>query len=79
MRLPFHMKNPFLKNIRTLRLYLLTWLAISCAHTGVLYIYYQLPFILALADSLVYNVLYAAMALQFWYPVRYLNIEKQKL
>jgi two-component system LytT family sensor kinase len=72
------MKNPVLKNSKTLRLYLLIWLSIACAHTGLLYVYYHLPFILALADGLIYNILYAAMALQFWYPVRYLNIEKQK-
>jgi len=72
------MKNPVLKNIKTLRLYLLIWLAIAIAHTGLLHLYYHLPFIIALADSLVYNVFYAAMAIQFWYPVRYLNIEKQK-
>jgi two-component system LytT family sensor kinase len=72
------MKNPILKNIKTLRIYLLLWLAIAFAHTGLLYVYYHLPFIIALSDSLVYNLLYAAMAIQFWYPVRYLNIEKQK-
>ncbi|HSZ26181.1 MAG TPA: histidine kinase [Cytophagaceae bacterium] len=72
------MKNPFLKNAKTLRIYLLVWAIIAAAHTGILYVYEHLSFFLSLADSLTYNILYAGLALNFWYAVRYLNIEKQK-
>ncbi len=72
------MKNPFLKNFYHLRLYLLTWLVIGFAHAGILYVYYHLPFSISVTDSLVYNFIYAGMGLNFWYAVRYLNIEKQK-
>ncbi len=69
------MKNPFLKN---LRFYLLAWLVIAVSHAVILYEHYHVSLLLAVADSLVYNALYAGVALDFWYAVRYLNIEKQK-
>jgi two-component system, LytTR family, sensor kinase len=69
------MRNPLFKNIH---FYFLAWLAISFAHAGILYKYYHLSLFLSIADSLIYNTLYAGVAFDFWYPVRYLNIEKQK-
>ncbi len=69
------MKHPFLKN---LRFYLLTWLAIVVVHGGILYKHYNIPVVLALADSLVYNALYAGVAIDFWYAVRFLNIERRR-
>lgn len=69
------MRNPLFKNIY---FYCLAWLAIAFAHAGILYKYYHLSLFLSIADSLVYNTLYAGVAFDFWYPVRYLSIEKQK-
>ena len=72
------MKNPVLKNFYYLRLYLLTWFVISIAHASIVYFIFQLPLSIAIADSCVYNFIYAGMALNFWYAVRYLTIENQK-
>ena len=57
---------------------MLTWLVIGLAHSVILYVYYHLPILIAIEDSLVYNLLYAGMALNFWYAVRYLSIEYQR-
>jgi two-component system LytT family sensor kinase len=72
------MKNPILKNINTLRLYAMIWMGIGISHAGILHVYYQLSLFSSCIDSIVYNFLYAAIALNFWHSVRYLNIEKQK-
>ena len=72
------MKNPFIKNYASLRLYAIVWGGIAITQTGILHFYYQLSFFSAISDGLVYNTIYASMSLNFWYALRYLSIEKQK-
>lgn len=69
------MSNPFFERRQNIYIYILVWLLISTIHllTGI--IYYDLPFIVAAADSLVYNGLFALISIILWYPVRYNNPE----
>ena len=69
------MKNPFLKHIR---IYLFVWLTIGVMHAAILHEFSHVRWYLAIADSFIYNALYAGVAIDFWYAVRFLNIEKQK-
>ncbi|HVD99884.1 MAG TPA: histidine kinase [Cytophagaceae bacterium] len=69
------MRNPFLKNII---FYIAAWSTVAVVDIVILSRYYNLSLSLAIADSLVYNLLYANIAMNFWYPVKYLNLEKQK-
>jgi two-component system LytT family sensor kinase len=71
------MVNPFLANRKSTYIYLLVWAVIIGAHAKILYVFYHLDFVLALADGLTFNLLFAGLALGFWYSVRYLNIDKQ--
>jgi two-component system, LytTR family, sensor kinase len=71
------MMNPFLANRKSTYIYLLVWALIIGAHAKILFVFYGLDFTLALADGLTFNLLFAGLALGFWYSVRYLNIDKQ--
>jgi two-component system LytT family sensor kinase len=69
------MANPFFERKQNIYLYVLVWLLISVIHFLTGTIYFNLPFIVAAADSLTYNGLFALIAVILWYPVRYNNPE----
>jgi sensor histidine kinase YesM len=69
------MSNPIFERRQNIFIYILVWLLISVIHFLAGFIYYDLPFIIAAADSLVYNGLFALIAVILWYPVRYNNPE----
>jgi len=69
------MSNPLFERKRNIYFYISVWILIAGAHflTGI--IYYDLNLFMAVTDSLVYNGLFAAIAVILWYPVRYNNPE----
>jgi sensor histidine kinase YesM len=69
------MSNPIFERKQNVYIYLLTWFLISGFHFLAGIIFYDLPAIVAAADSLVYNGLFALIAVIIWYPVRYNNPE----
>jgi two-component system LytT family sensor kinase len=69
------MANPIFERRQNTYIYFLVWFLIAAIHLLAGIIYYNLPFVVAAADSLVYNGLFALIALIIWYPVRYNNPE----
>lgn len=69
------MANPLFERKRNIYLYIIVWMVVAGAHFLMGIIYYDLDVILAVTDSLVYNGLFAAIAVSLWYPVRYNNPE----
>ena len=69
------MANPIFERKRNIYIYLLVWFLISGIHFLAEIIFYDLPYIVAAADSLVYNGLFALIAVIIWYPVKYNNPE----
>jgi sensor histidine kinase YesM len=69
------MANPIFERRQNIYIYLLVWFLISGIHLLAGIIYFNLPFIIAAADSLIYNGLFALIAVALWYPVRYNNPE----
>jgi len=69
------MANPIFERRQNAYIYVLIWFLISGIHFLAGIIYYHLPFIVAAADSLIYNGIFALIALILWYPVRYNNPE----
>jgi len=69
------MANPIFERRQNTYIYFLIWFLIAGIHLLAGIIYYHLPFIVAAADSLVYNGLFALIAVIIWYPVRYNNPE----
>jgi len=67
------MANPIFERRQNVYIYLLVWLLIAGLHFLAGIIYYNLPYLVAAADSLVYNGLFALIAIILWYPVRYNN------
>ena len=72
------MKNPVLENLRSLNIYLFAWTLVTGVHISIISLYYQIGITAALADGIIFNFLFACMAISFWYFVRYMGIDKIK-
>lgn len=73
------MLHPILKNRKNLIVYLFVWLVIGGVHTFILIYFNQYTFSVSVAESLVFNALFAAIGIGIWYPVYYTDIEKNKM
>ncbi len=69
------MANPFLERNKHLYIYVITWMFIAIIQTLLILFATDLEFHIALIDSLVFNSLYALLAMTVWYPIRYGNPE----
>ena len=66
--------HPILQNRYNLLLYSLVWVLIITVQAGVLVFYFGLDMGPALADSVVFNLIFSVMGLLMWYPVRYMPL-----
>jgi len=71
-------QNPLLNN-RNVKFYALVWTVIILGHIAILTSFYEIDLFWAIADSLVFNVLFAGMAISLWYTVRFLSIDNQSI
>jgi len=71
------MLHPFLKNSKSAFYYYLAWIIVSLIHFTMLNHYYDVPWQNAVTDALVFNVLFALVALGIWYVVRFADFEKE--
>ena len=69
------MANPFLERIKHLYIYGIAWIFIAIIQTILILFATDLEIYVALTDSLVFNFLYAVLAMTVWYPIRYGNPE----
>ena len=71
------MLNPLLNPLRNLYVYLLVWAVITAAHTLIIPYFFNIGFFMAFITSLVFNVIFASLAIGLWYIVRFLKIDNQ--
>jgi len=65
------MQHPVFKNIKTIILYFGLWILSAGIQFSILIFQYHFPLEIALADSLVFNLLFAIIGLPMWFIVRY--------
>ena len=70
-------------NFRSLKdhlelVYMLMWMALMAIHFSLLYMGYGMSQKAALADSLVFNLLFALIGAGLWYMVRYSDLQSKK-
>lgn len=70
------MHHPLFSPLKNFYFYLLAWAEIMIAHAMIIYYYSHSPLFLAVADSLIFNLSFAAFALGTWYAVRFIKIDK---
>ena len=63
------MAHPVLGSLKTKFLYIALWALIAVAHFAFMWYYNSFGIIIPLADSLVFNLLFAAIAIPVWYVV----------
>jgi two-component system LytT family sensor kinase len=69
------MSNPIIERIKHIYIYLIVWLIISILQTLLILFATDIEFYVAVTDSLVFNLLFAFLAVTVWYPIRYGNPE----
>ncbi|MFH1161406.1 MAG: histidine kinase [bacterium] len=71
------MQHPVFQNLKTIFLYAGCWILLAGIQFSVLFIQYELPVEIALADSLVFNMLFGLIGLSLWFVVRYSAPDKK--
>ena len=72
------MKNPILSDAG-FRIYALIWFIIILIHSSILGFFYDYGVTVAIVDSLVFNLSFAALVPGFWYIVLYAGLNKDEL
>jgi len=67
------MSNPILERIKHIYIYFIVWIIIAVVQALLIIFATDLHYYIAIVDSLVFNVLFALLAVTIWYPVRYSN------
>lgn len=65
------MLNPFTKNRTYFMSFFGLWVVIFAIHTMIIFYFYDLPFMVSLADSAIFNFLFAAIGFNLWYVIRF--------
>src|SRR6185437_6513786 len=71
------MLNPVLNPLRNLYYYLLVWAVIMTFHTLFVPYFFNVSVLLAFITSVVFNGIFAFLAIGLWYVVRFLKIDNQ--
>ena len=69
------MINPFVKNVKSFSIYLLSWIFISMVHASILYNVIDFPLTNCITDSLVYNFIFFILGISFWYSTKFISFE----
>jgi len=69
------MINPFVKNVKSFSVYLISWIFIFFVHTSILYFVIDLPTINCVVDSFVFNFIFLILGLSFWYSTKFISFE----
>ena len=70
------MRNPFLINRTNTLTYITAWILIAGIHAVILWLAAGQELRMAVSDSLIFNVLFAGIALGLWYSIRYYDFNK---
>ncbi|MEE9431810.1 MAG: histidine kinase [Melioribacteraceae bacterium] len=68
--------NPFVKNKKSLAIYIFIWLFVAILQTAILFNILNFEIKPSLTDSLIFNFIYALLGLSFWYSIKYVSLEK---
>jgi sensor histidine kinase YesM len=71
--------NPILSSLKNLILYLVFWLIITVLQLNILNFAGQTNWRITILDSLVFNFILGGFGLFFWYPAKYISIEKSSI
>lgn len=69
------MINPFVKNVKSFSVYLITWIFIFLVHSSILYFVINLPITVCLTDSFIFNFIFLTLGLSFWYSTKFISFE----
>ena len=72
------MKHPVFENRARIIIWWLAWLALAAGQSSLIYFVYGSPEGIALADGLICMLLYAALGLALWFPLRYMQRGKNQ-
>lgn len=70
------MQHPVFLNLKTILVYSVIWILLAGIQLAFLVFQYAIPFEIALADSVLFNVLFGLIGLSLWYVVRYTSPTK---
>jgi two-component system LytT family sensor kinase len=73
------MKHPISQKIQYIFIYAGFWTVILGLHIATLVLLYQIDWLNAIIDGLVFNTLFALLGIALWYPVFYNDPEKQSI
>ncbi len=73
------MNHPFFSNKKLLLFYIIVWILVCSIHAVVLNFLYSIPLTLSIADSLVFNFLFALFGLSLWYIVAHSRYNKSPI
>ena len=71
--------HPLIQHRSNLSYYFLIWILIAVFQSLLLRLVLYLDWPLSIADSLVFNFLFAVLGLSFWYPCKYISLEKNNV
>ena len=71
--------HPVFKSLKSFGLYMLIWILVMGIHFAVLSTVYQMNYINAVIDSLVFNLLLAFFGLVLWFAVGFSKPDKANL
>lgn len=69
------MINPFVKNVKSFSIYLISWIFVFLLHTSILYSVIDLSLKACLADSFIFNSIFFILGLSFWYSTKFISFE----
>lgn len=70
------MKNPFLINRTYTITYIIAWILVAGIHAVVLWLISGQELLMSISDAVIFNGLFAAIALGLWYSIRYYDLNK---
>lgn len=72
------MVHPILGNSFGKIVFTVWWIAVAAIHFAVLHLFYNIPLVIALTDSMLWVVLFSTLSLGLWFWVRLSDIETQR-
>ncbi len=71
--------NPLLKNFRNFSLYLLFWFILILLYFIILITGENVELSIAIADSIIFNLILCGLGLSFWYSAKYISFENNSV
>ena len=73
------MLNPITKNNNYIFTYIGIWVLITLIHTGILYYFYDIDFLICSIDAFIFNGLFAIFGFSLWYVIRFSLKDQQSI